>query len=131
MRVILYMYIDHLFTPVVISYNTYEPPMKSYTKGKNVTREELTRQSHISTHSIMMTRQQKRWLSELTESKVAKHEGRFSKKDCTRKDGGTRSIAVLQSRRKTSKLSKIISVQKVSSGMKTSSYGDVNLLRGQ
>jgi len=42
--------------------------MKSYTKGKNVTREELTRQSHISTHSIMMTRQQKRWLSELTES---------------------------------------------------------------
>ena len=29
------------------------------------------------------------------------------------------------------KLSKIISVQKVSSGMKTSSYGDVNLLRGQ
>ena len=42
--------------------------MKSYTKGKNVTREELTRQTHISTHAIMMTRQQKRWLSELTES---------------------------------------------------------------
>ena len=34
--------------------------MKSYTKGKNVTREELTRQSHLSTHTIMMTRQQKR-----------------------------------------------------------------------
>jgi hypothetical protein len=63
--------------------------------------------------------------------KVAKHEGRFSQKDCTQKDGGTGSIAVLQSRRKTGKLSKIISVQKVSSGMKTSSYGDVNLLRGQ
>ena len=41
--------------------------MKPYTKGKDVTREELTCQSHISTHTIMMTRQQKR-LSELTES---------------------------------------------------------------
>ncbi|MED5252586.1 MAG: hypothetical protein VX811_11170, partial [Pseudomonadota bacterium] len=56
-----------IFTLVVISYSKYKSPMKSYTNGKNVTREELTRQSHISTHAIMMTRQQKR-LSELTES---------------------------------------------------------------